>query len=610
MPDKIIPQLTQLASNAVADDDLLVIYDVSAASTKYALRSAIGSKTLSGMSDISGSPSNGDVLVYNGSVWVVTDLGDIADNVLPSYTGNAGNVLAVNVGANGVEWIEPVVYPNFAGNAGKILSVSTSETGVEWIVQYPSFTGNAGKYLMVNSGGDGVEWSTVLPALTGNATKILAVNSSANGVEWVDAASGGAEALNDLTDVDTSGATTGQVLTRQSDGTYAFDDSAGGAEALDDLTDVNTAGATTGQVLTRQSDGSYAFDDVAAGVQISTDAGNLLTAGTDDGVYFAGTDIGSVVDLGNVSGALSIDLSDGKTFKLNLTGSVTITFTDFPATGVEIPKTFYVSRNSGSGATISFAQTIGWVGSLPPIMSDGLVTVFTISTLNAGSTIHGFNNGLLYELASVATDTTFNPSNSNTGFTFSSDNKTLTLNNNTFSAKTAFTFGGKTSGKWQWSIQVVLAPSLSNSGQCAVGFGLTTLSLSASQYVGQVAGSYGILQLDSSTGTTTLTKNKYNQGSATTFSAYPQVGTGAIVTILADLDAGKVWFAYNGVAMEGDPNAGTGESFAISIGDLYFGAMSYYANTTTGASQGEFKILNSLENPYLNDFPTFLQAQA
>lgn len=72
-------------------------------------------------------------------------------------------------------------------------------------------------------------------------------------------------ALDDLSDVDATGGSTGDVLTQQSDGSFALEAPAGGALALDDLTDVVATGGSTGDVLTQQSDGSFALEAPSSG---------------------------------------------------------------------------------------------------------------------------------------------------------------------------------------------------------------------------------------------------------------------------------------------------------------------------------------------------------
>ena len=90
-------------------------------------------------------------------------------------------VPAVTSGDNGK--VLKATYSNGAGSFGWDTAPS----------ELPSVTGNAGKLLAVNSGATGVEWinaPTELPSVTGNAGKILAVNSGATGVEWANAPSG------------------------------------------------------------------------------------------------------------------------------------------------------------------------------------------------------------------------------------------------------------------------------------------------------------------------------------------------------------------------------------------------------------------------------------
>lgn len=127
------------------------------------------------------------------------DPSDLA--VYPSFTNNAGKVLAVNAGETGVEWV------NQSGGGGaekadKVVGATAGDlaaldcegnlvdSGIDSsdIAVYPSMSGNAGKVLKVNSSADGVEWtslSNALPPLVYNAGKYLKVNSQETGTEWV-----------------------------------------------------------------------------------------------------------------------------------------------------------------------------------------------------------------------------------------------------------------------------------------------------------------------------------------------------------------------------------------------------------------------------------------
>lgn len=70
-------------------------------------------------------------------------------------------------------------------------------------------------------------------------------------------ASNAATALNDLSDVDTSASSTGDVLAKQSDGTFAFDTP---VQNLGDLGDVDDT-STDGQILTSDGAGNFTFED-------------------------------------------------------------------------------------------------------------------------------------------------------------------------------------------------------------------------------------------------------------------------------------------------------------------------------------------------------------
>lgn len=82
------------------------------------------------------APVEGNALVYDSLAqrWRPGEAGGSAD--YPPFDGNAGYVLTVNAGEDGVEW-KPggggsAVYPNMANHAGHVLSVNAGEDGVQW----------------------------------------------------------------------------------------------------------------------------------------------------------------------------------------------------------------------------------------------------------------------------------------------------------------------------------------------------------------------------------------------------------------------------------------------------------------------------------------------
>jgi hypothetical protein len=137
-------------------------------------------------------------------------------------------------------------------------------------------------------------------------------------------------ALNDVSDVSTASATTGQVLTVQADGSFAFEDAAtAGASALGDLTDVDDTSATEGQVLTVQSDGSYAFADSAGGtvyqntyVFTATASQTEFSGGDDNGMLLDFTAGQAIVFLNGVLLVPTTDYTEG-TDTITLTSAAT-----------------------------------------------------------------------------------------------------------------------------------------------------------------------------------------------------------------------------------------------------------------------------------------------
>lgn len=81
-----------------------------------------GNATLSGLTDTTiASPFDGQVLKYNNSSSKWENANETKE--LPSVTGNASKVLAVNSGATGVEWVTaPAGLPSQTGNQGKFLA--------------------------------------------------------------------------------------------------------------------------------------------------------------------------------------------------------------------------------------------------------------------------------------------------------------------------------------------------------------------------------------------------------------------------------------------------------------------------------------------------------
>lgn len=126
-----------------------------------------------------------DIIAACGTTEVTVSPGDA---VLIYTDGTANGLVAVSGGGGGAS------YPSFSGNAGKVLAVNVTEDGVEWITDgggssLPSLTGNATRMLVVKADESGVEWvdqpAGTLPSISGEASKVLAVKADESGTEWI-----------------------------------------------------------------------------------------------------------------------------------------------------------------------------------------------------------------------------------------------------------------------------------------------------------------------------------------------------------------------------------------------------------------------------------------
>lgn len=97
------------------------------------------------------------------------------------------------------------------------------------------------------------------------------------------------------------------------------------------------------------------------------------------------------VSLGNVVGAVSVDLSKGSTFTCTLTGNTVFTFTNWPAGAVATEPTVVAVQDATGGRTISFAG-ITWLpsGSAPSFLTGAnQVNVTSFFSANNGATVYG-----------------------------------------------------------------------------------------------------------------------------------------------------------------------------------------------------------------------------
>jgi hypothetical protein len=112
MVDKLINQLdTELNYASLSVSDLVALRDVSGNVTvkvqiQYIVKRGLNGADLNDLGNVddSATPADGSLLIGDGTAWQPITLAELLAALLPSYTGNAGEVLAVNVTEDGVVW--------------------------------------------------------------------------------------------------------------------------------------------------------------------------------------------------------------------------------------------------------------------------------------------------------------------------------------------------------------------------------------------------------------------------------------------------------------------------------------------------------------------------
>ena len=96
------------------------------------------------------------------------------------------------------------------------------------------------------------------------------------------------------------------------------------------------------------------------------------------------------------TGATTLDLVNGNEFFLTLTGNITLTFSNPPATGKVGNFTLKTKQDATGSRTITWPGSVDWAGGTAPTISTAAnaVDFFTFHTDDAGTIWYGFNPGL------------------------------------------------------------------------------------------------------------------------------------------------------------------------------------------------------------------------
>ena len=194
-----------LGSNSLRFSDIYAV-ELHGNATTAGTVGSISNHNLNGLADVDTSGSaNGHLLTYNGSHWISSassspsSLAGLSDVDIAGITN--GQVIKFNSSTNKFE-------PGDASGSGATTFAGLTDTPT-------NFSGAANRFVKVNSSGNALEFvaGSFLTDLTGQNTDNLSEGST--NLYFTDARADariGASSINALSDVDTSGVSTGQAL--------------------------------------------------------------------------------------------------------------------------------------------------------------------------------------------------------------------------------------------------------------------------------------------------------------------------------------------------------------------------------------------------------------
>lgn len=431
----------------------------------------------------------GTLAITNGGTGATT-LTQARINLLPSYTGNAGKVLALNAGATDLEWLAIT-------GTGTVTSVAVSGGTTGLTTTGSPITGagtiTLGGTLNVANGGTGAATSAdartnLLPAYAGNAGKALIVNPGETDAVW--------GSVGGVTSVDASGGTTGLTFsggpitgagTLTLSGTLAL---ANGGTGATDASGARTAlGLGTSAVLdagsalgvaTLDAGGTIPLSQIPASIQggvsyqgtwnASTNTPTLTSSVGTKGYYYVvstpgSTDLNGITSwnigdwaIFNGTAWEKVDNTDAVTSVNGFTGSVVLTTTNVAEGTNEYFTTARARTSLSAGTGIGYDNTTGVISNTAPdqtvaltagtgISVTGTYPNFTLTntapdqvvSLTAGSNV-----------SITGTYPNFTIASSNSGGTVTSVSGTGTVNGitltGTVTSSGSLTLGGTLSG--------------------------------------------------------------------------------------------------------------------------------------------------------------------
>jgi hypothetical protein len=144
-----------------------------------------------------------------------------------------------------------------------------------------------------------------------------------------------------------------------------------------------TVGASNGVWGTELNAALDEIDTDLAAAEATADAALPKAGGTLTGDLVHLTDSYTLVDLGNMTGAVEIDLSAGNFFYGTVTESTTISFANCPTGGVF----FLLELTNPGAASISWPGAVKWPGGTAPDFTASGVDLLSGITRDAATTV-------------------------------------------------------------------------------------------------------------------------------------------------------------------------------------------------------------------------------
>jgi hypothetical protein len=126
------------------------------------------------------------------------------------------------------------------------------------------------------------------------------------------------------------------------------------------------------------------IDAVVKAVSDVADAALAASGGAFTGEITVLTAIYTQSNLGNMSGTASLDLDVANCFYGTVTGAVTISFANVPASGSFVFVVFEITN--GGSATVSWPAAIKWPGGAAPSLTASGTDLITLYSRDGGTT--------------------------------------------------------------------------------------------------------------------------------------------------------------------------------------------------------------------------------